>query len=476
MMQVSDYLKHDGLGLAALVKAGQVTPLELIETAIALVEKHNPTLNGVVQKAYDMARQAAKDGLPDGPFTGVPFLLKDINAQCLGLSTRQGSRLFDGIEDDHDSELTLRYKRAGLNIFGKTNAPEFGILPTTEPLFHGPARNPWNTGHSTGGSSGGSAAMVAAGCLPFAHANDGGGSIRIPAAACGLVGLKPTRARTPLGPDLGEALGGLVCEHVVSRTVRDTAAALDATAGPDIGDPYWAPPPRRPYMDELKGVGRPLKVAISTQSFQGEPLHPECVEAVNKTAKALEAMGHHIIDNAPAAPVELVTQAFMTMWTAGMAAITKGAQMLAGRTAGPDNLEPMTLALVEHSSKTLASDYVIADIMLQRISRFIAQFFETIDVLVTTTLSRPPVELGYFDVTSPDWVGELTKAGGYVNTAVFNFTGQPAISLPLHQSADGLPVGVQVVGRFGDEGTLIALAADLERALPWADRKPAVWG
>jgi len=475
-MQVSDYLEHDGLGLASLVKTKQVTPLELLETAIALVEKHNPSLNGVIQKAYDMARKAASEGLPDGPFAGVPFLLKDINAQCVGLSTRQASRLFEGIEDDHDSELTLRYKRAGLNVFGKTNAPEFGILPTTESLFYGPARNPWNTGHSTGGSSGGSAAMVAAGCLPLAHANDGGGSIRIPAAACGLVGLKPTRARTPLGPDLGDALGGLVCDHVVSRSVRDTAAALDATAGPDIGDPYWAPPPKRPYMDELKGVGRPLKVAIATVDFVGRPLHAECVAAVNKTAKALEAAGHHIVDGMPAAPADLVTGAFMTLWTAGMAAITKGAAMLGGREAGPDTLEPMTLALVEHASKTTAADYVVAQVMLQRISRFIAQFFETVDVLVTTTLTRPPVELGYFDVTSPDWVGTLGKAGDYVNTPVFNFTGQPAISLPLHQTADGLPVGVQIVGRFGDEGTLIALAADLERALPWVDRKPAVWG
>ncbi|MFA5123163.1 amidase [Zavarzinia sp.] len=475
-MQVTEYLAQDGVGLGRLVKKGDVTATELAEIAIGLIEKHNPALNGVVQKGYDMARKAAADGLPDGPFSGVPFLLKDINALCVGLSTRQGSRLFEHATDDHDSELTIRYKRAGLNILGKTNAPEFGILPTTESLFYGPARNPWNTGHSTGGSSGGSAAMVAAGCLPFAHANDGGGSIRIPAAACGLVGLKPTRARNPLGPDLGDALGGLVCDHVVSRTVRDTAYALDATSGPDIGDPYWAPAPKRPFIEALEGVKRKLTVAVATTDFLGNPLHPECVAAVEKTAKTLESMGHIIVEGAPSAPAEMVTHAFMTLWTAGMAALAQGAPMMGGGIAGPDTLEPMTWALVQKAGQTTAAEYVMAQVMLQRISRFIAQFFETVDVMLTTTLTRPPVPLGYFDVTSPDFEGTLQKAGDYVNTPVFNFTGQPAISLPLHQSADGLPVGVQIIGRFGDEDTLIAIAADLEQALPWAGRHPPIWG
>ena len=474
-MRIADYLAEDGIGLGALVAKGEVTALELAECAIALIEKHNPALNGVVQKAYDMARKAAESPVA-GPFSGVPLLLKDINALCVGLGTRQASRLFDGVMDDHDSEITTRFKAAGFNILGKTNAPEFGILPTTESLYYGPARNPWNTNHSTGGSSGGSAAMVAAGCLPLAHANDGGGSIRIPASACGLVGLKPTRARVPLGPDLGDALGGLVCDHVVSRSMRDCAHALDAIAGPDVGDPYWAPPNRRPFADALEGVKRPLKVAIATTDFLGNPLHADCLEAVNKTAKVLESLGHHVEEGVPAAPAEMVSQAFMTLWTAGMAALAQAAPMQGGGIAGPDTLEPMTLALVEHASRTTAAEYVIAQVMLQRISRFIAQFFEGVDVLVTTTLTRPPVEIGYFDVTSPDWQGTLNKAAEYVNTPVFNFTGQPAISLPLHQNAAGLPIGVQVVGRFGDEDTLIALGADLEHAMPWSARKPPVWG
>lgn len=474
-MKVSEYLAQDGVGLGELVAKGDVTALELAEIAIGLIEKHNPALNGVVQKAYDMARAAAP-GLTAGPFAGVPLLLKDINALCVGLSTRQASRLFADAVDDHDSELTIRFKKAGFNILAKTNAPEFGILPTTEPLFYGPARNPWNTNHSTGGSSGGSAAMVAAGCVPLAHANDGGGSIRIPAAACGLVGLKPTRARTPLGPDLGDALGGLVCDHVVSRTMRDTAVALDALAGPDIGDPYWAPPPKRPFAAALEGVKRPLRVALGTTDFLGNQLHPECLAAVEKTGKALEAMGHHVEEGVPAAPADMVSHAFMTLWTAGMAALAQGAPLQGGGIAGPDTLEPMTWALVQKAGQTTAAEYVIAQVMLQRITRFIAQFFEGVDVLVTTTLTRPPVEIGYFDVTSPDFEGTLQKAAAYVNTPVFNFTGQPAISLPLHQSADGLPVGVQIVGRFGDEDTLIALGADLERALPWAERKPPIWG
>lgn len=475
-MQVSEYLAQDGVGLGQLVNKGEVKPTELLEIAIGLIEKHNPALNGVVQKAYDMARKAAEGGLPKGPFAGVPFLLKDINALCVGLSTRQASRLFADVADDHDSELTTRYKKAGFNILAKTNAPEFGILPTTESLFYGPARNPWNTDHSTGGSSGGSAAMVASGCVPLAHANDGGGSIRIPASACGLVGLKPTRARNPLGPDLGDALGGLVCDHVVSRSMRDTAYALDATAGPDIGDPYWAPPPARPFVEALEGVKRPLRIAVAKTDFMGNPLHPECVAAIEKTAKTLESLGHHLDEGMPAAPADMVTQAFMTLWTAGMAALAQGSALMGGKMAGPDTLEPMTLALVEAASKTTAAEYVIAQVMLQRISRFIAQFFEGVDVLLTTTLTRPPEKIGFFDVTSPDYVGTLTKAGDYVNTPVFNFTGQPAISLPLHQSADGLPVGVQIVGRFGAEDTLIGLGADLERAMPWAGRKPPIWG
>lgn len=475
-MKVSDYLAQDGIGLGQLVSKGEVSALELAEIAIGLIEKHNPALNGVVQKAYDMAREAAKAGLPQGPFAGVPFLLKDINALCVGLSTRQASRLFADVVDDHDSELTIRYKKAGFNILAKTNAPEFGILPTTESLVYGPARNPWNTDHSTGGSSGGSAAMVAAGCVPLAHANDGGGSIRIPAAACGLVGLKPTRARTPLGPDLGDALGGLVCDNVVSRSVRDTAFALQVTAGPDIGDPYWAPPPKRPFTDALEGTKRPLRVAVGKTDFLGNPLHADCVAAIEKTAKVLEDMGHIIEEGVPAAPAEMVSQAFMTLWTAGMAALANGAALMGGKIAGPDTLEPMTLALVEAASKTTASDYIIAQVMLQRISRFIAQFFEGYDVLLTTTLTRPPERIGFFDVTSPDFAATLDKAAHYVNTPVFNFTGQPALSLPLHQNAAGLPVGVQFVGRFGDEDTLIAIAADLERAMPWAGRKPPVWG
>lgn len=475
-MQVSEYLAQDGIGLGQLVNKGEVKATELLEIAIGLIEKHNPALNGVVQKAYDMARKAAEGGLPQGPFAGVPLLLKDINALCVGLSTRQASRLFADVMDDHDSELTTRFKAAGFNILAKTNAPEFGILPTTESLVYGPARNPWNTDHSTGGSSGGSAAMVAAGCVPLAHANDGGGSIRIPASACGLVGLKPTRGRIPLGPDLGDALGGLVCDLVVSRTLRDTAHVLDATAGPDIGDPYWAPPPRRPYVQALEGVKRPLRVAVARTDFMGNALHPECIAAIDKTAKALEDMGHIIEDSVPAAPAEMVTHAFMTLWTAGMAALAQGAALMGGKIAGPDTLEPMTLALVEHASKTSAADYIIAEVMLQRISRFIAQFFEVYDVLLTTTLTRPPERIGFFDVTSPDFATTLTRAGDYINTPVFNFTGQPAISLPLHQSGAGLPVGVQIVGRFGDEDTLIGLGADLERALPWAGRKPPIWG
>lgn len=474
-MEAKDYVGYDGLGLAGLVKRREVSPLELVETAIGLIEKHNPTLNGVVHKAYDQARAEAATMGTEGPFAGVPLLLKDILAAKAGLPLAQGSRLFEGYVDYHTSELTTRYGRAGFVVLGRTNAPEFGILPTTEPLAYGPARNPWNPGHSTGGSSGGSAAMVAAGCLPIAHANDGGGSIRIPASACGLVGLKPTRGRNPLGPDFGDLMGGFVCEHVVSRTVRDTAAALDATAGPDVGDPYWAPPPKRPYVDELTRPPARLKVAFSTSDFQGQPMHPECRRAVTETAHLLESLGHTVEEASPALPVDMVKDAFLALYATAALTIAKGAELMLGRVASPENVEPVTWASIERARSITGADYQIAVYVLQRVSRFIAQFFEGYDVVLTTTLTRPPARLGEIACTNPDLAAVMTQAADYTNTPFCNFTGQPAISLPLHWTDDGLPVGVHFAGRFGDEGTLIALAAELESARPWKDRHPPIW-
>jgi amidase len=367
-------------------------------------------------------------------------------------------------------------KRAGFVPFAKTNVPEFGILPTTESTLYGPARNPWNTKHSTGGSSGGSAAMVAAGVVPVAHANDGGGSIRIPAACCGLVGLKPTRGRNPMGPDLGDAMSGFVAEHVVTRTVRDTAAVLDATAGPDIGDPYWAPPPHRPYVDELSIPPGRMRIAFMTKGFDGAPLHPECVAAVEATAKLLADLGHDVHEAAPEINPQLMMFAFLSIWTSGVGAIVQSAQLLHGRTPDQSLFEPLTWAMLERGRSVSAADYQVAVGLLQQFSRQVARFFQTYPVLVTSTLSRPPAAIGEINGQSADMDDVLGRAGAYIQTPLFNATGQPAISLPLHWTPDGLPVGVQLAGRFGEEGQLIRLSAQLEAARPWIGRRPPVFG
>jgi amidase len=475
-MEAHEYVAHDATGLGELVARGDVHPSDLLEAAIALVEKHNPILNGVIHEFYDIARTEVQGPLRDGPFKGVPLLLKDINALVAGVPTTQGSRYLADLVSAHDSELTVRLKRAGFVPFGKTNVPEFGILPTTEPAAYGPARNPWNPKHSTGGSSGGSAAMVAAGCVPLAHANDGGGSIRIPASACGLVGLKPTRGRNPLGPDMGDIMAGFVAEHVVSRTVRDTAAVLDATSGPDIGDPYWAPPPHRPYVEELGLPPGRQRIAFSTKDPQGRKLHPECVAAVENTAKLLADLGHEMVETEPELNVALMTHCFMTIYASASTALVQSTQMLTGREPAQQLFEPLTWAIVERGRSFSAADYQIAVAVLQQMSRHVARFFQTYPLFLTTTLTSPPLPIGELDGSSGDVDEVMGRAGDYIATALFNVTGQPAISLPLHWSADGLPVGVQIAGRFGEEGLLIRLAAQLEQARPWKKRRPPLFG
>jgi Asp-tRNA(Asn)/Glu-tRNA(Gln) amidotransferase A subunit family amidase/quercetin dioxygenase-like cupin family protein len=326
-MSFREYASYDGLGLAELVAKGEVTASELVEEAIARIEKHNPTLNAVIHKTYEMARKVAGDppaAGQQGIFQGVPFLLKDILGDCKGVPTTSACRFFTGLIAPVDSELVIRYKRAGFIPLGKTNAPELGILPTTEPLLYGPSRNPWNTLHSTGGSSGGSAAAVAAGILPIAHANDGGGSIRIPATCCGLVGLKPTRGRNPLGPMFGDLMNGLVCEHVVTRTVRDSAAVLDCTAGPDVGDPYWAPPPDRPYLEEVSRDPGSLRLACWSKTFRDEPIHPDCAAAVKKTADICADLGHQVEEAAPTVDLDKIDEAITVLFAASCGPLRTG--------------------------------------------------------------------------------------------------------------------------------------------------------
>ncbi len=480
-MPFSEYAAYDGLGLAALVAKGAVTPAELAEEAIRRIEKHNPTLNAVIYKMYEQGRttakrQAAARSAEATTFQGVPFLLKDILGNYEGVPTAAGCRFMAGVPATRDDTLVVRFKGAGFNVLGKTNAPECGILPTTEPVLYGPCRNPWNLAHSTGGSSGGSAAAVAAGIVPVAHANDGGGSIRIPAACCGLVGLKPTRARTPMGPDIGDFASGLAIDHVVSRTVRDSAAALDCTHGPELGDPYCAPPTARPFIEETRTPPGRLRIAFSTRNLGGTRLHPECVAAVESTAKLLEDLGHTVEEAAPTIDMNTLTAAFMTVFTAGHASAIDGFALMHGRTPTEKDFEGLTWSLYQQGKQVPAPQYLLSVAMLQIASRQIARFHAAYDCWMTTTLGTPPIRLGTIDVQERDIMKGMAPVLDYVPfTPIQNATGQPAISLPLHWTADGLPVGVMFAGRFGDEATLFRLAAQLEEARPWRHRHPAIW-
>jgi amidase len=424
---------------------------------------------------YEQARALALGKIPEGPFAGVPFLLKDLGAPYAGVRMTMASVAMRDFVPDHDSELVARLKRAGLIILGKTNTPEFGILPTTEPRLFGPCHNPWEVNRTPGGSSGGSSAAVAARLVPMAHANDGGGSIRIPASCCGLFGLKPTRARNPLGPDFGDIYSGLVIDHAVTRSVRDSAALLDATAGPDIGDPYWAPPPSRPFLQEVGANPGKLRIAFTTTASSEIKVHPDCVSAVHDAAKLLAELGHQVEEVVPSLNRDLITQSFMVLWSAGCAWTIDGIGIVTGRTITAAQVEPLTWALCEMGRKQSASTYLLSLSFLQRVARDIGRFFLTYDVWLTPSLSEPPVPLGTFDSSPENPLQGLRRAEQFVPfTPICNATGQPAMSVPLYWNAEGLPVGVHFVGRFGDEATLFRLAGQLESARPWAGRKPPI--
>ncbi len=484
MPVATELVNMDATAQAELVRSGEASPQELVEAAIARVEAVNPQLNAVIHELFEQGlEEASSDDLPDGPFKGVPFLFKDLGAAYAGQPLHLGMKLLKeaGFRAPVDTFLAERFRAAGFVVIGKTNTPELGILPTTEPEAYGASRNPWNTERTTGGSSGGSGAAVASGMVPVAHANDGGGSIRIPASINGLVGLKPTRQRISEGPMLGDNMTGLTVELAVSRTVRDTAAILDAVEGPAPGDPYHAPPPERPYIEELE-AGRKFRIGVqSDPPVPGLDSDPECVAAVDTARKLLESLGHTVEDSSPVDPQLAETldleDSFMTRWAAGQAATLDQLAMLVGRPITADDVEPLTWALAEIGRERSSARYLTDHGLHQLVGRGIASWFEGgYDLLLTPTMAEPPVPLGTYDQSGPDPLDAFRRAipaGSF--TAIFNATGQPAISLPLHWTADDLPVGIQLVAPFGREDLLIDVAAQLEQAQPWFQRTPPVF-
>lgn len=463
----------DATAQAELVRKGEVKPVELIEAAIERAERVNPSLNAIVTPMYDLARQSAAEGVPDGPFAGVPFLLKDLMAAYAGVPMTYASRFLADYVPDSDSTLVERYKAAGLITIGKANASEFGILPSTEPFLFGACHNPWSERLSTGGSSGGSASAVAAGIVPMAHANDAGGSIRIPSSCCGTFGLRPTRARNSMGPLIGDVMSGLVVEHAITRSVRDSAALLDATCGPALGDPYYPPPPERPYAQEAESDAGRRRIGFTAKSPTPVTVHQDCASAVADAAALCESLGHDVEEISIEFDVGAVTQAFMGVYLAGAAWMISAMSRVTGRVAEPEMFEPLTWAMYELGCQLTAVDYMLAVASLQSMSRSVAELFAPYDAILTPTIAEPPCPLGTFDAPSDNPMAPLIRAADFAAfTAMANFTGLPSMSVPLYWNEAGIPIGTMFTGRYGDEGTLFRLASQLEAARPWASRRP----
>ena len=495
MAVFTDYTRHDGLGLAALVRSGQVSAAELLETAFARIEAHNPALNAVIRTRHEQARAEAARIDPAAPFAGVPFLIKDLLATLAGEPTASGNRLLANLPMPRDSELVRRFRATGVHIAGRTNTPEFGLMPYTEPALFGPTHNPWSLAHSPGGSSGGSAAAVAAGLVPLASGGDGGGSIRIPASCCGLFGLKPSRGMTPTGPEFGELWHGFAIEHVLSRSVRDSAAMLDATAGADPGAPYAAPLPSRPFLEEVGADPGRLRIAFTREPLFGHSaVHADCVAGLEDTARLLESLGHHVEEEAPPIDREACAVAFANVIAAETRAEIDQLAVLTQRAPHRRDYEPATYTTGLLGRSISAATYAGSVRTLQLAARKMAPFFERHDVLLTPTLGAPPALIGALQPTGAELrlmrvvntfnAGWLLKSLGAVRlqaektfayipfTPLFNVTGQPAMSVPLHWNAAGLPIGMQFVARLGEDATLFRLAGQLERARPWFDRRP----
>ena len=476
-MSFKDYADYDGLGLADLVRRREVTPLELVDAAIERIERHNPAINAVVHKAYDEARAAAKGALPDGPFTGVPFLVKDLLIQVAGWPRTSGSRFCTSIVDTEDSGLMRRYRSSGVIPLGKTNLPEFGITGTTEPALFGACRNPWNVNHSAGGSSGGSAAAVAAGIVPMAHGGDGRGSIRIPASMCGLVGLKVTRDRNPHLPDGYDFAQGYVVEHVITRTVRDCAAMLDVTGAPEPASPYAPPAKARPYMDEIAAAPGRLRIAWSSETANGRDIQPQIRAALERTVALLKSLGHELVERGLGVDLRALYGAQNAWSGANYAAGMRRLIEQIGREPEEHELEPLTWASLKGGRRPTGEQVMWEQQEMRMLGRGVMALFEDFDVYLTPVMGTPPPPIGYLDpvAVAPRDIGRR-NGEVFPFAAPFNMTGQPSISLPLEMSDESLPVGMMFTGRYADEATLFRLAAQLETEAPWKDRRPGVWG
>lgn len=477
-MGFAEYDRYDATGLAHLVRRREVTPLELVDEAVVRIERHNPKLNAVVYKAFDEARKTARRSLPDGPFKGVPFLIKDISLPVAGWPMTNGSAFLRNHVSTYDAELTRRYRQAGLVFLGKTNTPEFGIPGTTEGRHLGICRNPWNPDHSSGGSSGGAAAAVASGMVPMAHGSDGLGSIRIPSAQCGLVGVKPTQNRNPGGPDDRGRAHGLIVDHVLARTLRDSAAMLDWTGYPEDDSPYAPPPKIRPYAEEIRTPPGRLRIAFSTEVPRKTPPHKDVQAVFDSTVRLLEELGHILIEKKEFGIDWRKLYRAQSAVSGAMfaASIDEWSQVL-GREPQADDMEPLAWASYR-ASKTLSASQIGTGLQnLRLVSRRVLALWRDFDVLLSPVALAPPPPIGYLDpvkVEPREFNKRQSLVFGY--TPPFNMTGQPSFSLPLGMSSDGLPIGMMFTGRFGDEATLFRLAGQLEEARPWSDRKPPIWG
>lgn len=477
-MKLAEYVTYDALGLAELVRTGQVSAEELRDAALRAIKQVNPQLNAVIGLTPLESGRALRERDRDAPFSGVPFLIKDIGAHMANVPSELGSRFAKGLTPLSDTELAARFKRAGLVTVGRTNIPEFGGNVSTEPLLYGRSHNPWNGAHSTGGSSGGAAAAVAAGFVPMAHANDAGGSIRIPAACCGLFGLKTTRGRNPAGPEYDDLIFGLGVEHVLTRTVRDSAAMLDACHGADVGSRYLLLPPETSYLTACQRDPKRLRIAFSVTAPEGAPkVEAACCEAVLDAAKLCDSLGHEVFEATPPVSQDEICAILRDAFAPFMASSARMLAAVLGREVTAQDVEATTWAMLSHGARMSATDLALALGTVNTVSRKLGRFFTSCDLWLSPILTRPTEKLGVLDANdrsldADQWTRKIMDYAPFC--AMFNGSGQPAMSVPLHRSHDGLPIGVQFAARFADESTLFSLAGQLERARPWREHRPPV--